>query len=121
MSDLNPQFNEPAPIRATDVSESQTQSNDGVRPVEQNGATVVQQDRQTAPSQPTKQDLPAKVAEESYEPQSYVHLADGTVLRCYDADLPAGGGTGTPHGFWQRDNKVYQVIGVYPVESTVEG
>ena len=82
---------------------------------------IVEVKRETPSAEPVKQDLPEKVADQTFEPQSYVWLADGSVVRAYDADLPAGGGTGTPHGFWQRGDKVYQVVGVYPVESVVEG
>lgn len=67
------------------------------------------------------QDVPVSKTKEAEEPQSYVHLADGTVLRVLDKDIPVGAGTGSPYGFWQRENKVYHVIGVYPVETVVEG
>ena len=46
----------------------------------------------------------------------YVHLADGSVERVKESDLPAGAGTNAMMGYWQRDKKVYHVIGVYPVE-----
>jgi len=75
---------------------------------------------QPPPTDVVTQDLPTPKEEKNTEPQSYVHLADGSVLRCKDSDIPVGGGTGTPHGFWQSKNKVLQVIGVYPVETVVE-
>ena len=46
--------------------------------------------------------------------QSYVWLADGSVLRVENEDLPQGGHQTLGH--WQRGDKVYQVVGVYPVE-----
>jgi hypothetical protein len=77
--------------------------------------------RDTAPTGTSKQDLPEVKEDPNATPQSYVHLADGTVLRVDDEDIPDGGGNlGAPHGFWQRGNKVYQVIGVFPAESVVE-
>jgi len=76
--------------------------------------------RDTAPSTLSKQDLPVSKEKEIAEPQSYVHLADGTVLRVNDTDIPASAGAGNPNGFWQRGNKVFHVVGVYPVETVVE-
>lgn len=46
--------------------------------------------------------------------QSYVWLADGSVLRVKNEDIPAGGHLTMGH--WQRGDKVYQIVGVYPVE-----
>jgi len=77
--------------------------------------------REGPSAEPVKQDLPEKVEAADSRPQSYVWLADGSVVRAFNEDLPAGGGTGTPHGFWQRGNKVYQVVAVYETESVVEG
>ena len=53
------------------------------------------------------------------EDHFYVHLADGSVERVKESDLPTPAGTNAMNGHWQRDGKVYQVIGVYPVEDTV--
>jgi hypothetical protein len=74
-----------------------------------------------APTEPTVQDAPVNKTAEVVEPQSYVHLADGSVMRAYDKDLPSASGTNAPFGYWQRGNKVYDVIGIYPVETVVEG
>jgi len=46
--------------------------------------------------------------------QSYVWLADGTVLRVENENIPQGGHQTLGH--WQRKDKVYQIVGVYPVE-----
>ena len=73
------------------------------------------------PTALSTQDAPEPVEQEDTEPQFYVHLADGSLMRCKTEDLPIGSATNAPGGHWQRGNKVYQVIGVYPVEDTVEG
>jgi hypothetical protein len=74
-----------------------------------------------SPTTMSKPDAPkAKEEDQDNRPQSYVHLADGSVARCYDEDLPIPGGTGSPHGFWQRGDAVYVIVGIYPVESKVE-
>lgn len=86
-------------------------------PTESNAEEVK---RTTAPTTLSKQDAPVNKEKEVAEPQSYVHLADGTVLRVNDVDIPGSAGAGNPNGFWQRGNKVYHVIGVYPVETVVE-
>lgn len=49
----------------------------------------------------------------------YVHLADGSVERVKESDLPMPAGSNAVHGFWQREGKLYTVIGVYPVEDNV--
>ena len=46
--------------------------------------------------------------------QSYVWLADGTVLRVKNEDLPQGGHLTMGH--WQRGDKVFQIVAIYPVE-----
>jgi hypothetical protein len=67
-----------------------------------------------------KQDKPVATVDENAIPQYYVHLANGTVLRVDEEDLPARSGSNAHFGHWQTGNKVYQVIGVYPVEDTVK-
>jgi len=79
--------------------------------------------------EPSTDDAPARKATakqrkpepepEPDETEWYVHLADGTVERVAESDLPAHSGAQDPHGFWETDGKVLQVIGVYPVETTV--
>jgi hypothetical protein len=54
------------------------------------------------------------------EEEFYVHLADGSVERVAESDLPGGAGTNAMHGHWERDSKVYLIIGVYPVETTAK-
>jgi len=76
--------------------------------------------RADPPKELSVQDAPERVEEVDTEPQFYVHLSDGSVMRCKGDDLPLGSGTNAPNGHWQRGNKVYLVIGVYPVEDTVE-
>lgn len=72
------------------------------------------------PTEPTKSFVPEPKEQKDTRPQSYVHLANGTVMRCYDEDLPTASGTNAPQGFWRDGNKLFQVIGVYPVETEVE-
>jgi hypothetical protein len=53
------------------------------------------------------------------EAQFYVWLANGEVVRVKESDLPMVGGTNAVFGHWQVGNKVYLVIGVYPVEDII--
>lgn len=78
-------------------------------------------DVQEAPAT-SKQDGPGTPTEQAKpEAEFYVHLADGSVKRVKESDLPGGVGTNAPSGHWQEGNKVFQVIGVYPVEDIVKG
>jgi len=86
---------------------------------DENAGSEVQTGREVAPTETVTQDLPETVEEKNTEPQSYVHLANGTVLKVNDKDLPTPAGAGAPNGFWQTGNKVHHVIGIYPVETTV--
>jgi hypothetical protein len=65
------------------------------------------------------QDSPAVVANKEPEAEYYVWLADGSVERVKESDLPSGHGSNNPFGHWQRKDKVLSVVGVYPVETTV--
>jgi len=63
-----------------------------------------------------------------YEPEPvkepdefYVHLADGSVERVAEPDLPTVAGSNAPNGHWERDGKVYVVTAIYPAETVVEG
>lgn len=67
-----------------------------------------------------KQDKPEVAEDENTESQYYVHLSNGSVLRVNEEDLPARSGSNAAMGHWQTGNKVYQVIGIYPVEDTVK-
>lgn len=67
------------------------------------------------------QDSPPVIEEVKVENEYYVWLADGSKERVKENDLPGGHGTNAPLGHWQRGNKVYNVVGVYPVEVTLEG
>lgn len=90
-------------------------------PNKSNEPDVVELPRENvAPTEVSKQDLPEQKEQQEVKPQSYVHLADGTVLRVNDEDLPVASGTNNTNGYWQKGNKVFHVIGVYPVEITVE-
>jgi len=62
------------------------------------------------------QDAPPKVEEDTSDSatQSYVWLADGSVLRVRNEDLPPAGHLTLGH--WQRGDKVYLVVAIYPVE-----
>jgi len=72
------------------------------------------------PTELSKQDAPVRENEEPEENQFYVHLSDGSVVKCVESDLPVGAGAGNPHGFWQRGNAVFEVIGIYPAETIVK-
>lgn len=60
------------------------------------------------------QDKPKPIADEVKVPQSYVWLADGSVLRVANEDIPQPGHMTLGH--WQRGDKVYEIVGVYPIE-----
>jgi|SRR5712672_1779777 len=60
------------------------------------------------------QDKPAVVNTSTVIDESYVWLANGDVLRVKNEDIPQSGHQTLGH--WQRGDKVYQVVGVYPVE-----
>jgi hypothetical protein len=63
----------------------------------------------------SKQDKPkAADPDAGLVTQSYVWLANGDVLRVENEDLPLGGHQTLGH--WQRGDKVYQIVGIYPVE-----
>ena len=78
------------------------------------------QDASEAPAT-AKQNLTAQADVIAPVAQFYVHLADGSVERVSEPDLPAGSGTNASQGFWQRDGNVFQVIGIYPVEDIAKG
>lgn len=46
----------------------------------------------------------------------YVHLADGSVERVKENKLPGPAGTNSAFGYFERDGKMYDIIGVFPVE-----
>lgn len=54
------------------------------------------------------------------EAEYYVHLADGSVERVAESDLPTAAGADALNGYWQRDGKVYLVIAIHPTETTVK-
>lgn len=74
-----------------------------------------------SPTKTSKSDAPKPEPKEEDKPQSYVWLNDGQVLRVDDEDLPGSAGHGNAHGHWQIGNKVYNIVSVYPVETTLEG
>lgn len=55
------------------------------------------------------------------EAHFYVWLADGSVERVKESDLPGTAGANAQFGHWQREDKVYQIVAVYPVEDIVKG
>lgn len=67
------------------------------------------------------QAVPKAAMVEVVDPHFYVHLADGKVIRVKQSDLPASAGTNAGYGHWQIDDKVFVIIGVYPVEDIVKG
>lgn len=64
-------------------------------------------------------DAPKPSAKPAVEAQFYVWLANGDVKRVKESDLPGVGGTNAIFGHWQEGNKVFTVVGVYPVEDVV--
>lgn len=58
----------------------------------------------------------APPADEDQDPEVYVHLANGDVERVKTSELPPGGANGHL-GWYEKDNAVHAVIGVYPVET----
>lgn len=73
---------------------------------------------QDAPETST-QDAEVTVSQPKVVQHYYVHLADGSVERVKEDDLPTPAGTNAVMGYWQRDKKLYVVVGIYPVESNV--
>lgn len=72
----------------------------------------------TSVSDAPKQSAVAAVA----EPQFYVWLANGDVVRVKESDLPAANaGTNAVFGHWQIGDKVYTIVAIYPVEDVVKG
>ena len=67
------------------------------------------------------QNIAATAAPVKVDQHFYVWLADGSVVRVKESDLPVAAGTNATLGHWQRDNSVYQIVGVYPVEDIVKG
>lgn len=55
---------------------------------------------------------------ENLDPDVYVHLADGSVVRIPTSEVPSAAGSNAPNGYFIRDGKAFIVTGVYPVEST---
>lgn len=68
------------------------------------------------------QDMNATDVENPNVPQEefYLHLADGSVERVKNSELPGHAGSNAVHGFYVRENKTYQIVGVYPVETEVK-
>lgn len=65
-------------------------------------------------------DAPAPVADAAKEDEHfYVHLSNGEVERVKESDLPTSAGTNAPFGYWQKGNKVFLIVAVYPVEIEV--
>jgi hypothetical protein len=68
-----------------------------------------------------KQDKPEVKEDPNANPQFFVWLANGEILRVDEEDVPTASGSNAPFGHWQRGNDVHHVVGVYPAEVTVEG
>lgn len=75
--------------------------------------------RDTAPTEESTSDTPKAKEEKDTEPRFYVWLANGSVVKCKKSDLPMGSGD-APNGHWQKGKNVFLIVGVYPVEDTVE-
>ena len=79
-------------------------------------AKAVSTGRTTAPKEASKSEAPTRSEVVERTPQSYVWLANGEVLLVNDEDLPGSSGAQNPHGHWQKDGKVYEIVGIYAVE-----
>lgn len=81
---------------------------------EDEGAEEVQSSRASADF--ATQDKPTVKAKDLPDAatQSYIWLADGSVLRVKNEDIPQAGHQHLGH--WQRGDKVYVIVGIYPVE-----
>jgi hypothetical protein len=83
-------------------------------------ADTVKTGRNAAPTTASKSEVrPQEVPEDVVE-QSYVWLVNGEVLLCDNADLPGHAGLGAELGYWEKDGKVYGIVGVYPAETTIK-
>lgn len=67
------------------------------------------------------QAVPKTAMVEVVDPHFYVWLANGTVIRVKQSDLPAPAGTNAPFGHWQQEDSVFQIVNVVPVEDKVKG
>src|SRR3954469_9739007 len=74
-------------------------------------ATTVDSGRSAPSTEAVTQDKPQPKEDPNATPQSYVWLVYGEVLRVNDEDLPGASGAANPHGHWQRENKVFEVVG----------
>lgn len=83
-------------------------------------ASTVDSGREAPSTDAVKQDRPEPKVDKNATPQSYVWLADGSVLRVNNEDLPGASGTANPYGHWQRGNKVYEIVSIHGVESEIE-
>lgn len=81
---------------------------------------LVNTGRSSAATEPTKSEAKTREVPEEVKPQFYVWLANGEVLRAYEEDLPGASGLHNPHGHWEKDGNVYQVVAVYPVEEKAD-
>jgi|ERR1700760_390450 len=109
MSDVNPTFSN-AGNTTQDLPQNAPQN-----APEEKGTTVPGQF--APPTQTSKSEAPKPVDETPEEPEHYVHLSNGEVVRAKQSDLPGPAGGQHPHGFWEKAGKVFHIIGIYPVES----
>jgi hypothetical protein len=82
-------------------------------------STSVDTNRGSAPTQTSKSEVRVQEVAEDEVPQSYVWLPNGEVLLVDDVDLPAPAGNQTLSGHWEKDGKVYDIVAVYPRETTI--
>lgn len=97
--------------------------NDNKTPSDETGEKAqktVTTGRGAAPTTTSKSEAKSRVQDEETIPQSYVWLANGEVLLVNDEDLPGASGAHNPHGHWEKDGTVYQVVAVYPAGEKAE-
>lgn len=103
-----------------DAAEAQAKKDAQAEREANQNAGVASVKTSAASAEISKQDEVKPAEEENANPQFYVHLANGEVLRCEEDQLPVGGGTNAPNGHWVKDGKSFVVVGVYPAENEVK-
>jgi hypothetical protein len=59
----------------------------------------------------------AQPEEPEAEAEYYLWLADGSVERVKESEVPGHAGTNALHGYFKRDGSNFVIVGVYPTES----
>lgn len=76
--------------------------------------------RRVAPTEPSKSEARIPETPEEETERAYVWLSNGEVLLADVDDLPSHAGKGSENGYWEKDGKVYPIVAVHPVETTIK-